>query len=114
MAPIATPPFTLDDVPDYPARLDVALSDRSAQRIPSDRLVAGGHPAVRDRGRVHRGGGTVGWTATEHSWGDATWIGRIGLLVFVSVVVLLFRGEYPRSIFDFVLDRCGRCPPPCR
>jgi hypothetical protein len=35
------------------------------------------------------GGGAAGWTAATRSWGGATWFGLIGLLVFVSVLVLL-------------------------
>lgn len=31
------------------------------------------------------------------------WAGLISVLVFTAVLVLLFRGEYPRPIFDFVL-----------
>ena len=49
------------------------------------------------------GGGALGWTASTQSWGGATWFGLIDVLVFCAVLVLLVRGEYPRSIFDFVL-----------
>jgi hypothetical protein len=35
--------------------------------------------------------------------GGGNWIGLVALLVLVAALVLLFRGTYPRSIFDFVL-----------
>jgi hypothetical protein len=97
------PPFTLDDVDGYPARLEIDYPEHQRTGL---RLIGwwlAGIPQYLIAGVFIGGGGTIGWTAADHSWGGATWFGLIGLLVFVSVVVLLFRGEYPRSIFDFVL-----------
>jgi Domain of unknown function (DUF4389) len=52
---------------------------------------------------VFLGGGAAAWGWHDHSWRGPTYVGVIDMLVFFSVLVLLFRGEYPRSIFDFVL-----------
>jgi hypothetical protein len=97
------PPFTLNDVPDYPARLDADYPTDQRKGFPLIGWWLAGIPQYLIAGVFIGGWGSIGWTATDHSWGGATWIGLIGLLVFVSVVILLFRGEYPRSIFDFVL-----------
>src|SRR5690349_14428100 len=90
------PPFTLGDVPDYPARLEVEYPESLSRglvlvkwwllAIPQYAVVA-----------VFTGGA---WEATskhqEWAWGG----GLIGLLVFFVGVALLFTGRYPRSIFD--------------
>jgi hypothetical protein len=98
------PPFTLADVPDYPARLDVAYPDQQRHGLPLIGRWLLGIPQYLVAAIFAGGAGSIGWTGH----GDPVDIavrtgGVIGILVFAGVLVLLVRGEYPRSIFDFVL-----------
>ncbi|HET6869672.1 MAG TPA: DUF4389 domain-containing protein [Solirubrobacteraceae bacterium] len=96
------PPFTLEDVADYPARLAIDFPEHQRRGF---RLIGwwlAGIPQYLIAG-VFLGAGAGAWGWYDHSWQGPTYVGLIDLLVFVSVIVLLFRGEYPRSIFDFVL-----------
>jgi hypothetical protein len=97
------PPFTLADVPDYPARLDVSYPERQRKGLPLIGWWLLGVPQYLIAGIFAGGAGGAGWTATHHWSSAAGWGGLIDLLVFVAVLVLLVRGEYPRSIFDLVL-----------
>jgi hypothetical protein len=100
------PPFTLADVPDYPARLQVPYPERLSRGLVLVKwwLLAIPHYLVL---AVFIGGGL--WLGTRPSSGDSGWDsgwafgGLVGLLVFVAGVVLLFSGGYPRPVFDFVL-----------
>jgi hypothetical protein len=81
------PPFTLKDVPDYPARVKVE------------------YPQSLSRGLV-----LVKWWLLALPqylvvgvFAGAQSVGLIGLLVCIAAVVLLFTGGYPKSIYDFVL-----------
>jgi hypothetical protein len=92
------PPFTLKDVSDYPARLDVAYPDSLSRgrvlvkwwllAIPHYLVIAvfvGGAWAGAGVDRIYGGGGLV------------------GLLVLYAGVMLLFKRRYPRPLYDFVL-----------
>jgi hypothetical protein len=83
------PPFTLADVPDYPA---LVLVKWWLLALPQYLIVA-----------VFAGGAWAGFNAVndQSSWTSGG--GLIGLLVLIAGVVLLFAGRYPRSIFDFVM-----------
>jgi len=96
------PPFTLADVADYPARLAIDYPEHQRRGFPLIGWWLAGIPQYLIAG-VFIGAGAGAWVWYDHSWQGPTYVGLIDLLVFVSVMVLLFRGEYPRSIFDFVL-----------
>jgi hypothetical protein len=96
------PPFTLGDVPDYPARLDIEYPQQLSRGLVLVKwwLLAIPHYLIV---AVFAGGAWAGWNASN---GDEAWTsggGLINLLVVIAGVVLLFTGNYPRSIFDFVL-----------
>jgi Domain of unknown function (DUF4389) len=97
------PPFTLADVPDYPARLDVAYPEHQRHGLPLIGRWLLGVPQYIVAGIFAGAPASLGWTATNEHWATPGFGGLIGLLVFVAMLVLLFRGDYPRSIFDFVL-----------
>jgi hypothetical protein len=95
------PPFTLKDVSDYPARLQVEYPESLSRglvlvkwwllAVPQYLVVA-----------VFAGGGWSVWSGIGSGW---LWSsgGLIGLLVLFAGVALLFTGRYPRSLYDFVM-----------
>jgi Domain of unknown function (DUF4389) len=98
------PPFTLADVPDHPAHLDVAYPERQSRGLALVQwwLLAIPHYIVLG---FFVGGGIWAGASAGDEWDDQ-WMasgGLIGLLVFISAVVLLFTGRYPRALYDFVL-----------
>ena len=99
------PPFTLDDVPDYPARLAVDYPGSLSRGLVLVKWWLLAIPQYLIVSVFAGGGGWLAWRG-EHwawSWGG----GLVGLLVLIAGVALLFTGRYPRGIFDLVvgLDR---------
>ncbi len=91
------PPFTLARVPDYPAELTVAYPAWQRRGWSLIGWWLAGIPQYLLAGILVGGGGIMFWPVADGG------IGLAGVLVAVACIVLLFRGEYPRSIFDLVL-----------
>jgi hypothetical protein len=96
------PPFTLKDVPDYPARLEVAYPESLSRGLVLVKwwLLAVPHYLVV---AVFAGGAWAGLNAANDSSGWTSGGGLIALLVLVAGIILLFTRRYPKGIFDFVL-----------
>jgi hypothetical protein len=97
------PPFTLQDVPGYPAHLSVDYPERLSRGLVLVKwwLLAIPHYIIVG---FFVGGGA--WFAPrsndnwQWSWGSG---GLVSILVLIAAVVLLFSNSYPRSLFDVVL-----------
>ncbi|MEL7974458.1 DUF4389 domain-containing protein [Isoptericola sp. F-RaC21] len=105
------PPFTLADVPDYPAHLSVEYPERLSRGLIFVKwFLAIPHLLVLS---VFAGGALwLGDTSgAKDAWdGGTNSVGLIALLVMISAIALLFTGSYPRSVYDFVvgMNRWGQ------
>lgn len=84
---------------DYPARLDIEYSQslpRGLVLVKWSRLALPQYVMVA----VFAGGWVV-WTGTNNEWLSLS-VGLIGLLVALAVIVLLFNGRCPKSIYELV------------
>ncbi len=94
------PPFTLEDVSDYPARLDVDYPQELSRGLALVKwwLLAIPHYLIV---AVFMDGGLALWSGHEEY--GAISFGLITLMVLIAGVALLFTARYPRTIYDFVL-----------
>jgi hypothetical protein len=95
------PPFTLEDVPEYPARFDVAYPEHLSRGLVLVKWWLLAIPQYIVVGVMV--GGALAW-GPDRWWGGPIWAGGlIGALVLVAAVILLFTGRYPRPLFDFII-----------
>lgn len=94
----AYPPFTLADVPDYPARLDVAYPEHLSRGLVLVKwwLLAIPHYIVV--GLLVSG---ITWATNDERWSVGG--GLITILTIVAGVVLLATGSYPKPLFDLLV-----------
>ncbi len=96
------PPFTLADVPDYPARLDVEYPERLSRGLALVKWWLLAIPHYLILGLFFGGGAWLRWQTGSDTgnWGAG---GLVGVLVLVAGVILTVTGSYPRPLYDVVL-----------
>ena len=96
------PPFTLAEVADYPAHLDVVYPERLSRGLVLVKWWLLALPQYLIVG-ILVGGGL--WAGTQGAHGNNGWAsgGLVGLLVLIAGIIVLFTGRYPRPLYDLVI-----------
>lgn len=94
------PPFTLTEAPDHPATLSVPYPASQRHGLALIGWWLAGIPHYAVAGVLIGGGGIFAWPLAGAAVGS---IGLIGILVLTGALILLVRGDYPRSLFELVL-----------
>jgi Domain of unknown function (DUF4389) len=100
------PPFTLADVPDYPAHLDVAYPERLSRGLVLVKWWLLAIPQLLIVSLFVGGGLWISSQATSGNGGPDPWVvgvDLVSLLVCISAIALLFTGRYPRQLYDFIV-----------
>ena len=97
------PPFTLDDVADYPARLDIPYPARLSRGLVLVKWWLLAIPHYLIVGILLGGGSYAASQVDGWFWTFGFETGLIGVLVLFAGIALLFLGNYPRGMFDLVL-----------
>jgi hypothetical protein len=101
------PPFTLAEVPDYPAHLSVDYPERLSRGLVLVKwwLLAIPHYLIVG---MFAGGGWWSWRAAD-SGGRWSGLGLIGLAAVIAGFTTLFTQRYPRPLFDFIMGMNRWC-----
>src|SRR3954468_12701855 len=96
------PPFTLQEVPDYPAHLEVPYPEHLSRGLVLVKWWLLALPQYVIVG-IFVGGGL--WLGVQGTHGNNSWAGGglVGLLVCIAGIVVLFTGRYPRPLYDFIV-----------
>jgi hypothetical protein len=97
------PPFSLEDDPSYPARLDLPYEEQHNRLTTAFRWILA-IPHFIVIGLLYGGGWWGfgwGWGGDGSGWADAPSV--LTILVIIAGVVLLVTGRYPRDVFRIVV-----------
>jgi hypothetical protein len=96
------PPFSLAEIPDYPAHLEIEYPERLSRGLVLVKWWLLAIPQYVIVGLFAGGGTFAAWRlgSENFNWAGG---GLIGILVLVAAVILAVTGRYPDTIFDFVL-----------
>jgi hypothetical protein len=101
------PPFTLADVPEYPARLSVAYPQSLSRGLVLVKWWLLAIPQYLIIG-VFTGAAFAGYSeANDGNWWYGS--GLIGLLVCIAGIALLFADRYPRGLYDLIMGMNRWC-----
>jgi Domain of unknown function (DUF4389) len=98
------PPFTLADVPDYPAHLEIAYPERLSRGLVLVKWWLLAIPQYIVVSILVGGGLYAGSHATNNDM-NGGWAtgGLVGLLVLIAAIALLFTARYPKPLYDLTV-----------